>query len=390
MDKPLSGIKILDLTRAMAGPFCAMFLGDMGADVIKVEDPRGGDETRGAYPRLEGVATMFLSVNRNKRSITADLKNPEDAALVTELAKHADVLLENFRPGVAARLGLGYEALSVINPKLIYASCSGFGHTGPNKNLPAYDIVVQAYGGLMSVTGPKGQGPTKAGFSYGDIAAALFTATGVLAALCERLSSGRGQFVDVSMLDSQLAVSENALTRYLYEDKIPEPEGNRHPSIAPSDSFSASDGELMIVAGNDKLWRLLCAALKREDLTDDARFSGNGDRAAHHIELKAELERSLAGGTVEQWLEILGSAGVPCSPILGYEEAANHPQMKASNMLQTISQPGVGDTVMPGFPIRFSRTPCAVDRRPPLLGEHNEEVKQMLEKEYGYKSEIKA
>ena len=386
MDKPLSGIKIVDLTRAMAGPFCSMFLGDMGADIIKVEDPRGGDETRAAYPRMSGAALMFMSINRNKRSITADLKKPEDVAAVTELSKHADIFIENFRPGVAARLGLGYETLSKLNPKLIYASCSGFGHTGPYQNLPAYDIVVQAYGGLMGTTGPEGQGPTRAGFSYGDIAAALFMANGILAALHERSGSGLGQFVDVSMLDCQLAASGNTLARFLYEGILPEPIGNRNPSVAPDDSFSASDGEFMIAAGNEKLWKLLCAAMERNDLRQDERFMTNAARAAHHAELKAEMERTLAGRTVDQWLEILEKAGVPCSPILGYEEAANHPQMKAGKMLQKIHHPVAGDTIMPGFPIRFSRTPCSVERCAPQLGEHDEEVQRMLREEYGFGS----
>jgi len=389
MGKPLSGVKVVDLTRVMAGPFCAMFLGDLGADIIKVEDSRSGDDTRLSHPCVNGVSTMFMSVNRNKRSITADLKKPEDVSMVTELARHADILLENFRPGVAERLGLGYDKLSVLNPKLIYASCSGFGHTGPNQNFPAYDIVVQAYGGLMRATGPEGQGPTKAGFSFGDIAASLLTATGILGALCERIASGRGQFVDVSMLDSQIAVSENTLARYMCEGFSPEPIGNRHSSIAPSDSYSAANGEMVIVAGNEKLWKLLCEAIKREDLVYDARFSSNAARATHHMELKAELESAFSKRTVEQWLDILGKAGVSCSPVLGYEEAATHPQMKASNMLQEIIDPVAGKTIMPGFPIRFSRTPCSVERHAPMHGEHNDEVKLMLEKEYGFIADTK-
>jgi CoA:oxalate CoA-transferase len=383
VNKALSGVKIIDLTRAMAGPFCTMFLGDMGADVIKVESPEG-DESRESYPRIEGISTMFMSANRNKRSITANLKDPGDVALIKELVTHADVIVENYRPGVMKRLGLSYEVLSEINPRLIYAACSGFGQTGPYAELPAYDIVIQAYGGLMSMTGPEGQGPTKAGFSFGDIGAGLFTITGILAALCERHESGLGQFVDVAMLDGQIAVSENAIARYLYDGELPEPIGNRHPSVAPDDSFAASDGTIVIAAGNEKLWQALCSALERDDLAEDVRFKTNDQRTQHQSELKAEMEKTLKWKTVSQWRAILKTAGVPSGSVYGYAEAVNDPEMQASGMIQNVAHPISGEVRMPGFPIRFSRTPCSIDRRPPLLGEHNEEVLQMLKDEYGF------
>jgi CoA:oxalate CoA-transferase len=379
VNNALEDIRIVDLSRAMAGPFCTMILGDMGADVIKIEAPEG-DETRKSHPKIDNISTMFLSINRNKRSVTANLKDATDVAMIKKLIARADILVENFRPGVMNRLGLTYDELHALNPQLIYASCSGFGQTGPYRNLPAYDIVVQAYGGLMSATGPEGQGPTKAGFSFGDIAAGLFATVGILAALCERTESGLGQYVDVAMLDSQIAISENALARYLYEGEDPAPIGNRHPSIAPNDAFIASDGKIMIAAGNEKLWLALCVALDRIDLTTDERFKTNDKRNRYHAELKNALEKTLGTKTVAHWCKVLSSAGIPADPIYGYEDVANSPEIQASGMIQDIKHPVSNGLIkVPGFPIHFSRTPCALTRRPPLLGEHNEEIQQMTE-----------
>ncbi len=275
---PLKGLKILDLTRVLAGPYCTMILGDLGADIIKVEIPGKGDDSRHFGPYIKDESAYFMSLNRNKRSITMNLKHEDGKTLLKELVQEVDVIVENYRPGTMEKLGLGYDVLKELNPKLIYAAASGFGHSGPYSKRPAYDGVVQAMGGIMSITGPKGGKPTRVGPSIGDIAAGMFTTIGILAALTNRNETGKGQKVDVAMLDCQVAMLENAIARYVVTNEPPKPAGNRHTSIVPFEPFESADGEIVIAVGNDAIWKRFCSVSDLDTIVDDERFAINPKR----------------------------------------------------------------------------------------------------------------
>lgn len=376
--KPLQGIRVLDLTRVLAGPYCTMMLADYGANVIKIEPPKVGDDSRAYGPFVGKESAYFMSLNRNKRSITLNFKRQADIDLFKEMVKQADVVVENYRPGTMEKFGLGYDVLKEIKPDLIYAACSGFGATGPYVHKPAYDIIVQAMGGIMSVTGPEGGEPTRVGASVGDIIAGLFTTIGVMMALHHRGQTGEGQKVDVGMLDCQVAVLENAISRYLVSGEVPQPIGNRHPSITPFAGYTAKDGHIIVGAGNDRLWEKLCHLIERTDLLADERFSTNLKRTQNVNEMKVILDAVFKVKTIDEWMEALEAAGVPCAPINTVDKVINDPQIKAREMIVELEHPVAGNMKVPGVPIKFSATPGSVDTPAPLLGQHTEEIMKEL------------
>ena len=361
---PLSDVTILDLTRVLAGPYCTMVLADLGARVIKIERPVEGDDARAIGPFVKEKSAYFMSLNRGKESIALDLRDPADREIFEKLLPRADVLVENFRAGVMEKLGYGWESLHARHPRLIYAAASGFGHTGPYRERPVYDLVVQGMGGLMSLTGQPGSPPTRVGTSIGDIAAGLFTAVGVNAALYHREMTGEGTKIDVAMLDCQVALLENAVARYAATGRVPGPLGSRHPSITPFEAFAAADGHLIIAAGNDGLFRKLCDALGRPELADDVRFCSNETRSTNADALKTKIEGALRGRTCTDWLAALESAGVPCGPIHDVAEVMADPQIAARNMVIRVLDETAGEISMPGNPIKLSAFDDPTTRKP--------------------------
>ena len=374
MSLPLEGLIVLDLTRVLVGPYATMILADLGANVIKIEMPGTGDDARAFPPHVNGESAYFMSLNRNKRGMTLNLKHEAGKQVFLDLVQKADILVENFRPGTMTKLGLSYETLREVNPQLIYAAASGFGHTGPYSRRAAYDAIVQAMGGIMSVTGQAGGEPTRVGTSMGDITAGLFTAIGVLTAVYHREKTNEGQMVDVAMLDSQVAILENAIARYTVTGTVPEPIGNRHPSIIPFETFATADGTIMIAAGNNALWRKLCAALGQAELADDARFVTNPLRAENYDELRPILAELIVGKETAVWLEILDEAGVPNGPINNVAQVMADPQVQAREMIVPIEHPVAGDTELPGIPIKLSETPGSIRTPAPLLSQHTDDV----------------
>ena len=351
---PLSGITVLDLTRVLAGPYCTMVMADLGARVIKVEVPEGGDDARHFGPFVHGKSAYFMSLNRGKESIALDLKAGDDRAIFEQLLAKADVLVENFRPGAMEKLGYGWEVLHGRFPSLVYAAASGFGHNGPYAKRPAYDMVVQAMGGIMSLTGYPNSPPTRVGTSIGDITAGLFATIGVMAALFDRTRSHRGMKVDVAMLDCQVAVLENAIARYTATAEVPGPLGARHPSITPFDAFATADGYIIIAAGNNLLFAKLCSAIGRDDLPANPLFAENHLRSNHHAALKQELEAAVKTRTTAEWLAVLEAAGVPCGPINTVDQVVVDPQVLARNMMVSAHDPVAGEVRMAGNPIKLS------------------------------------
>jgi CoA:oxalate CoA-transferase len=354
---PLSGTVVIDLTRVLAGPYCTMVLADLGARVIKVETPGQGDDARHYGPFLNGKSSYFMSLNRGKESIALDLKRTEDREIFEELLDHSDVLVENYRAGTLAKLGYGWPALERRYPRLIYAAASGFGQTGPYASRAAYDMVVQAMGGVMSITGHPGGPPTRVGTSVGDITAGLFTAIGINAALFVRTQTGRGMMIDVAMLDCQIAILENAIARYVSTGEVPGPLGARHPSITPFEAFATSDGHMVIAAGNQTLFLKLCEALGRSDLPRNPLFATNDLRTAHQPALKAEIEAVTTTATTDDWLSRLEAAGVPAGPINTVDKALADPQIQARNMVVSVTDPVAGELRMAGNPIKMSAYP---------------------------------
>lgn len=375
MQKPLAGVRVLDLSRVLAGPFCTMMLEDLGAEVIKIEAPVTGDDSRSFGPFREGRSLYFINVNRAKKSVVLNLKTESGRGLLLDLAKKCDVLVENYRPGTMERLGLGWDILKQHNPRLIYAAVSGFGHTGPDSHKPAYDILVQAMGGLMSITGWPGQPPARVGVSMGDLTAAVFASTGIVTALYQREKTGQGQKVDVAMLDCQVSILENALARYQVEGEAPGPQGTRHPTITPFQAFQALDGWFVIAVGNDSLWKSFCRALGREDLLTHPGYQNNRDRNLRRDELVPELEQVFKTREMAHWLGLLEGVGVPCAPLNTIDKVMETPQLKARNMFVTVEDPVAGQVVIPGNPIKMETIPETPDRvRAPELGEHTDQV----------------
>ncbi len=360
---PLAGTVILDLSRVLAGPFATMVLADLGARIIKVEPP-DGDDSRDFGPWHNGISIYFASLNRGKESVALDLKSKADRVIFESLLEKADALVENFRPGTMNRLGYGWEELNAKNPRLVVASCSGFGQTGPWAGRPAYDMIVQGMGGLMSLTGHEGGPPTRVGTSIGDIAAGLFTAIGVASALFERERTGKGQLVDVSMLDSQIAILENAVARYSSTGQSPPPSGSRHPAIAPFGCYRASDGYLVLAAGNDRMHERLCETLGIPELMSDPRFSTNRARIENVDELEAAIKARLGTESRETWLERLETAGIPAGPLNDVGEAVESPQVKARNMLVGINSEALAGLKVAGNPIKMPSHPDPAERGP--------------------------
>jgi CoA:oxalate CoA-transferase len=350
---PLSGILILDLSRILAGPYCTLLLAELGARVIKVEPP-AGDDARQYGPFRNGKSTYFASVNRGKESIALDLKAPAGRKLFERLLDKADALVENFRPGTMERLGYGWESLHARYPRLVYAAASGFGHTGPYAHYPAYDMVVQGLGGIMSITGHPGGPLTRIGTSIGDLAGGLYAAVALNAALLHRERTGEASKVDVALFDCQLALLENAIMRYTTTGEIPGPMGARHPSITPFETFATRDGHIIIAAGNDGLFGKLAEALGRADLAENPDYRTNDLRNSHQRALKDEIEAVLQGAGTEHWIAVLERAGVPCGPVNNVAQALAHPQTAARNMLIGVDDPVTGPLRLAGNPMKFS------------------------------------
>ncbi len=373
MRKPLEHIKVLDFTRVLAGPYCTMILANMGAEIIKVERPGIGDDSREFGPFINGQSIYFISLNRGKKSIALDLKQPESIKIIKELVKEVDVVAENFRPGTMEKLGLGYEELKKINPRLIFATMSGFGQTGPYSRRPAYDMIVQGMGGIMSITGQEGGEPVRVGTSIGDIIAGMFGAIGILAALADRDISGQGRMVDVAMLDGQLAILENAISRYTATGEAPKPLGARHPSIAPFEAYKTKDSYVIIACGNDRLWESFCKLVGREDLLEMDIFKTNPDRVANVEKLKEYMTEITMERTTAEWDEYLNKNGIPCSPINTIDKLFADPQVLARNMLVEVEQPGAGKIKIAGNPIKLSGMEEELPSEPaPQIGEHTE------------------
>ena len=372
----LEGLRVLELSQVMAGPFCGQVLADMGADVVKIEPP-GGDPTRhslGFTLSGGGDTAAFHAVNRNKRSVVLDLKREADQAAFHRLVESADVLLENHRPGVAARLGASWETLSELNPRLIYASLSGFGQTGPYAQRPGYDLIAQAMSGVMSVTGEPGADPVKCGIPIGDLSAGLFCAVGILSALHARERTGRGQRIDTSLFEGALALSIWETAELWATGRVPAALGSAHRLTAPYQALRTRDGHMVVGANNQALWERLCGALDRSDLVADPRFETNADRMEHRAELEAELESALAARDTGDWVEALIAAGVPCGPIHDYAQVFSDPHTQARQMQVTMEHPVEGTVRGLGIPVKLSDTPGSIRRPAPLLGEHTDEV----------------
>jgi CoA:oxalate CoA-transferase len=375
-DGPFSGLLVLDLTRVLAGPFCTLMLAELGARVIKVEPPQG-DDARRYEPFVDDRSAYFASLNRGKESIALDLKDPADRDVFFRLLRRADVLVENYRPGTLDRLGLGYDRLREHNPRLVYAAVSGFGRTGPWGPRPAYDLIIQALSGMMSVTGQPGGPPTRAGTSLADITGGLFTLAGIAAALYRREQTGAGTLVDVALFDGQLAILENAIARYVATGRTPGPTGNRHPAITPFEAYATADRPLVIAAGNDVLFARLCRALGRPALAADPRFATNPDRTRHADDLKAALEEVLHTAPAAHWIAVLEAAGVPCAPVHTVADAVEHPQARARNMIVT-----AGGLRMAGNPVKLGGFPDPPTRSPaPDLNADGDRIRAELEDE---------
>ncbi|MBN1180307.1 MAG: CoA transferase [Anaerolineae bacterium] len=382
MSKALEGIKVLDLTRALAGPYCAMMLGDLGADVIKVERPVYGDDSRGwgppfvgaPYGPYPGESAYFISTNRNKRSVTVNFKAAEGQAIVRALAAACDVLVENFRTGTLDEMGLGYDDLHALNPRLVYCSISGYGRTGPYAERPGYDFIIQAEGGLMGITGPVEGPPSRLGIPIIDITAGMFAASAVLAALHARERTGEGQLVDVSLLDASVALLTNVASNTLVGGMPPRRLGNAHPNITPYEAFPARDRWFALAAANEGQWAVLCRAIGCPELKDDPRFATNVERVAHRAELLEALNAVFATRNAAEWMEVLSAAGLPCGPINAIDDVFAHPQAEARELAIETEHPTAGTVKTTGFPYKLSHTPAAIRRPPPRLGEHTADV----------------
>jgi crotonobetainyl-CoA:carnitine CoA-transferase CaiB-like acyl-CoA transferase len=372
MTSPLNGITILDLTRVLSGPYCTMLLGDMGARVIKIEQPRGGDDTRHWGPPFVGTeSAYFLSINRNKESVTLDFKQAEGRALLDQLIAKSDVVVENFRPDALGRLGLDYASLAPKHPRLIYCSVSGFGQTGPRRKEPGYDAVLQAEGGLMSITGSPDTPPVRVGVAIADIVTGMFAAQGISMALYARERTGRGQLVDVSMLDSVAALLTYQAGIYFATETPPVRMGNRHPTIVPYETFTASDGEFVLAVGNDDQWRRFCEVA---GIDADERFATNRGRVTGYAELRRLVAARLRTQPRRSWIEKLTAAGVPCGSVRDLREVFSDPQLAARDMVVPMAHSVAGDIRVLGSPMKLSDTPAAVRTAPPTLGQHTDAV----------------
>lgn len=371
----LQGVKVLDLTRILAGPYCSMLLADMGADVIKIEKPHTGDDSRANYPMKNGESVYYINLNRNKRGITLNLKSEEGKDIFRRMVKKADIVLENFRPGVMDRLGLGYENLREINPAIVYGCISGYGHYGPYRDRPGYDIIAQAMGGMMSTTGWPGGPPTRCGTAIGDVMGGISLCVGVEAAYISRLQTGYGQKVDVALVDSIVSAMEIINMIYLVEGRVPQRIGNRYEAAFPYDTFQAKDGQIVIAAGNERLFSILCRLMKREDLKEDERFCTNVQRVRHALELKPIIEDWLKDYSVTEAVSLIEGNGIPSAPIYDIEQVVNDPHISgAREMFVDIDHPIAGKMKITGSQIKMSETPATIRFPAPLLGQYTKEV----------------
>jgi crotonobetainyl-CoA:carnitine CoA-transferase CaiB-like acyl-CoA transferase len=370
----LQGIRVLDLSRVIAGPYCAMLMGDLGADVIKLERPGRGDDLRALRGGPSGMSAVFAAVNRNKRGIAVDLQRPEGAKLAFELARRADVVLENFLPGVGARLGLGYEAVRDVNPAVVYASITGFGQTGPYVRRPGYNLIAQGMSGIMAITGMPGHPPTRPGGSIADLAASFLAFGMINAALVHRFRTGEGQHLDVNLLSSVIALLPDPVAHYFDSGIAPGREGNRNPHLTPAEAFRTGDGFLTVVLMSPDQWDRFCRVLDDETLRTDPRYATNADRLAHHAEMKARVERVLATAPTAEWVARFEKASIACGPIYEFEEVFADAQVEHLSVVTAMEQPGYGPVRMLGFPVRASATPARIRRPAPLLGQHTAEV----------------
>ncbi len=379
MPHALDGLTVLDLTNYLAGPYCAMILGDLGADVIKVERPGTGDGSREwGPPFLQGESAYFLSVNRNKQSLTLNLQTEAGQRILHQLAATSDVVVENFRPGTVARLGVDYATLRDLNPRLIYCSISGFGQDGPYRAKPSYDLVAQAVGGLMSLTGEADRPPAKIGVAITDLVAGFFATIGILAALHARDREGRGQFIDISLLDGVVAILSHQAGSFLASGVNPERLGSAHPTIVPYQAFHAADAYFVAAVGTDSLWTRFCRGLGLETLLSDSRFATNPDRVQNREALLQILTTVFATQPAQHWINRIDAAGVPCGPVLQLNEVFADPQVLHRRMVETIQHPAAGPIKVLGTPLKLSKTPAAIRTPPPTLGQHTREILRRL------------
>lgn len=384
MSGALNNMKVLDLSRVLAGPYCTMILGDLGAEVIKVEAPGGSDETRGWGPPFQNdVSAYYLCANRNKKSITADLKSQAGKTLIKQLVAESDVIINNFKVGTMEKFGLGYEEVAAINPGIVYCSITGFGETGPYKDLPGYDFIIQAMSGLMSITGDEKSGPQKMGVAITDILTGLYACIGIQAALLERTLSGKGQKLDISLYDSAVSSLVNIGSNYLMSGKVPTALGNSHANIVPYQTFRTKDGEMAIAVGNDRQFQKLCNIIGQPDLGTDERFLTNSMRVKHRDTLVALLQTALASRPTADWIKLFRLQGIPCGSIQSLDEVRQDPHLREREMFISSDHPTAGHIQMIGSPLKLSRTPVDYRLHPPDPGEHNEQIIPNLLKNQG-------
>jgi len=384
-NQPLRGIRVLDLSRILAGPYCTMMLGDLGAEIIKVEQPRVGDGTRQWGPPFKGgESAYFICINRNKKSITVNLKHPRGIKIIKQLVEKSDVLVENFRYGTMDKLGLDYETLKKINPKLIYCTISAFGTTGPYRELPGYDFLVQAMGGIMSITGEPDGPPMKVGVAIVDVTAALYATSAILAALFYREKTGEGQKVETSLIEAQVAWLINVGSNYLVSGEVPKRYGNAHPNIVPYQVFKVKDGYVALAIGNDLQWKKFCELAGVKELAENPKFETNPKRVENRKELIKILDKLMLEKRGKEWIKLCRDNGIPCGPINTIDKVFNDPQVLNRGMVVEVDHPTAGKIKLAGIPMKFSRTPAFVKSPPPLLGEHTNEVLSNL---LGYSKE---
>ena len=373
---PLADLTVLDLSRVLAGPYCSMILGDLGADVLKLEHPRGDDTRRWGPPFAAGESAYFLAINRNKRSAVADLKTASGQALVRRIAAQADVVLENFRPGTLERFGLALDDLRTLNPRLISLTISGMGASGPDHIRPGYDFILQASGGLMAITGPQEGPPSKVGVAVVDLTTGMLAANAILAALYARERTGIGQHIDISLLESQVAWLANVGSAFLVSGEEPQRYGNAHPTIVPYQTFAAADGTFALGVGNDQQWQQVCTILERPELAHDPRFATNPARVEYRTELVELLQAVFQTRSAAYWIQHIDAVGVPVGAVRSIGTVLNDPQVLAREMVVQVEHPTIGDLKLLGIPFKFSATPATIRRPPPLLGQHTQEIYQ--------------
>ncbi|WP_410981853.1 CaiB/BaiF CoA transferase family protein [Bacillus cereus] len=385
MGGALQGITIIDLSRVLAGPFCTMILGDLGAEVIKVENVGNGDDTRSwGPPFVEGESAYFLCANRNKESITLNLKSEVGKDVLKKLVSHADIVVQNFKPGTLERMGLGYEVLKEVKEDIILASISGFGQNGPTSHLPGYDYMIQAMSGLMSITGGRDEEPAKVGVAISDVLTGLFTCIGILAALQHRNRTGEGQEIDISLFDSQLAALVNVASNYLCTGELPERLGNQHPNIVPYQVFHAEDGDFVVAVGNDEQFHKFCLLLGRQELSSLERYKTNAARLQYKDELVNIIAKEMKKKKKEEWKQLLDESGIPNGPILNVKEALEAEQAVTRDMTIHMEHPTIENLKLVGSPLKLSKTPVQMQKHPPLHGEHTEKILKKL----GYSQEV--